>query len=214
MDALSATSVLESQPAHDAFRDDVLTGLLGMLKRLPGKYAFDHRGSMLYEAACAQPEFYLARAEQEIMERLGREMAREVGEPAMVIELGGAGGINTWQLLKHLERPVAYVPVDSSAERLQTTAERLSSAFPAVSIEPVCADFTSRFELPLQAALNRVIYFPGSKIGDFEPTAAVRLLGRVARLCRPHGGMLVGIDLVKDPAVIEAAYNDRAGVTA
>jgi dimethylhistidine N-methyltransferase len=218
VDVFSPTSVLDCQPSHVhfTFRDDVLGGLLRPVRQLPGKYLYDGRGSMLFDAVCAQPEYYLTRAEQQIIERHCQEMAAEIGERATLIEFGGGSGLKTWHLLKHLERPVAYLPVDTSRERLLRTADCLDRDFPDVEIQPVCADYTLKFELPPQHAVaaRRVVYFPGSLIGSFEPTGAVRLLNRIARLCGPGGRLLIGIDLVKDAAVVERAYNDRAGVTA
>jgi dimethylhistidine N-methyltransferase len=142
-------------------------------------------------------------------------MAAEIGERATLIEFGSGSSVKTRYLLEYL-RPVAYVPVDISREHLLNTAERLDRDFPHVALQPICADFTAHFELPpsWHDASRRVVYFPGSNIGNFEPTGAIRLMNRIARLCGPGGGLLIGIDLVKDPATIERAYNDAAGVTA
>jgi dimethylhistidine N-methyltransferase len=216
MGALSATNLLAGQPSRDAFRNDVLVGLSQTPKRLPCKYFYDRRGSMLFDAICAQPEYYLTRTEQHIMQRHSQEVAAELGPAVALIEFGSGSSIKTNYLLKHLERPATYVPVDISREHLLSTAERLQREFSDLKIQPVCADFTADFELPAACdeALRRVVYFPGSTIGNFEPTSAVRLLNRIARLCGPGGGLVVGIDLVKDPATLERAYNDAAGVTA
>jgi dimethylhistidine N-methyltransferase len=216
MGVLSATNVLAVEPTRQAFRSDVLAGLSSSPKRLPCKYFYDRRGSMLFEAICALPEYYLTRAEEEIMQRHCQEMAAEIGERATLIEFGSGSSVKTRYLLEHLRRPAVYVPVDICREHLLETASRLSRGFPDIVIEPVCADFTTGFELPPDRhdARRRVVYFPGPTIGNFEPTGAVRLLNRIARLCGPGGGLLVGIDLVQDPATIERTYNDAAGVTA
>jgi dimethylhistidine N-methyltransferase len=214
MSVLSATSVLTGQPTRAVFRTEVLTGLSQTPKRLPCKYFYDRRGSMLFDAICAQPEYYLTRTEQRIMEQNSHEMAAEIGADVALIEFGSGSSLKTKYLLRNLHRPSTYIPVDISRDHLMETAMRLRREFSDIEVQPVCADFTTDFELPaMPEGVRRVVYFPGSTIGNFEPTGAVRLLHRVAGLCGDGGGLIVGIDLVKDSEIIERAYNDAAGVT-
>src|SRR3954470_24726812 len=208
--------VIADSSSRPKFQADVLAGLSQTPKRLPCKYFYDQRGSMLFDAICDQPEYYLTRTEQRIMWQHSREMIRAIGPDAALIEFGSGSSIKTRYLLSELRESATYVPVDISREHLLATASRLRGNFRNLRIWPVCADFTTEFCLPLQldSDMRRVVYFPGSTIGNFEPTAAVRLLNGIARLCGRYGGFLSGIDLVKDPHVIERAYNDAAGVTA
>jgi dimethylhistidine N-methyltransferase len=198
--ASSSTTLLDERPARLSFREKVLRGLSQTPKRLPGRYAFDRRGSMLVEATCAQPECYFPHAEQQIMQRHGMEMAAEVGSDAMLIAFHNVSGIKKWPWVKHLPPPATYVPIELSPEHLLSTIDCLSRVF---ELPSHCPDH-----------VRRVVHLPEAAIGALEPTEAVQLLGRFARLCGPRGGLLVAIDLIKDPAVIERSYNDRAGVSA
>jgi dimethylhistidine N-methyltransferase len=203
-------------PADESFRAAVIAGLLRPHKELPCKFFYDARGSQLFEQICELEDYYLTRTELAIMHRHAREMAARLGEHCLLIEYGSGSSIKTRLLLNHLREAAAYVPIDISREHLARTARALSRRYPNVDVQPLWTDFTTDFELPPVArpAARRVVYFPGSTIGNFEPDAAVVLLRRIARLCGPGGGLLLGADLKKDAAIIERAYNDRAGVTA
>jgi dimethylhistidine N-methyltransferase len=211
-----SSGVLTASRARGAFQHDVLVGLSQSPKRLPCKYLYDRRGSMLFDAICEQPEYYLTRTEQQIVRQHSREMIGALGPDVVLVEFGSGSSIKTRYLLEQLEQAASYVPVDISREHLMATASRLKRDFRDLRIWPVCADFTAEFCLPPQLDSNdrRVVYFPGSTIGNFEPTGAVRLLNGITRLCGTDGGLLIGVDLLKDPLVIERAYNDAAGVTA
>jgi dimethylhistidine N-methyltransferase len=195
---------------------DVLAGLRKSHKRLPCKYFYDRRGSALFDRICELDEYYLTRAELAIMDRFAAEMGACIGRRSMLVEFGSGSSVKTRYLLDALPEPVAYVPIDVSGEHLQVTASELARDYPAIAILPLCADFTTALELPRPSrAVSRAsVYFPGSTIGNFLPTQATSLLRRIAALCRPRGGLLIGVDLVKDAARLEAAYNDRLGVTA
>ncbi len=216
MSVPSPTMVLAGQPTRAKFRDDVLAGLSQTPKRLPCKYFYDRRGSMLFDAICAQPEYYLTRTERRIMLQHIGDIVDALGQQVALIEFGSGSSLKTRYLLEHLRQPEMYVPVDISREHLISTVRRLRRDFGRLKIRPMCADFTADLRLPhvWDTGARRVVYFPGSTIGNFEPTAAVRLLHRIAQLSRPGGGLLIGVDLVKEPAIIERAYNDAAGVTA
>jgi dimethylhistidine N-methyltransferase len=197
-------------------RADVLRGLSASPKRLPCKYFYDERGSQLFDDICELDEYYLTRAELAIMRRAAGEMAQSVGDGVLLIEFGSGSSTKTRLLLDELTAPLAYVPVDISRQHLLASARRLSQRYPHVEVLPVCADFAFDFDLPISChdGLRRVVYFPGSTIGNFERAAANKLLARMASLCSADGGVLIGIDLQKSPAVIEAAYNDARGITA
>lgn len=203
------------ESADSRFRSDVIVGLSAEPKRLPCKYFYDQRGSALFDAICHLDEYYLTRTELEIMDRFAPEMAREIGEEATLIEFGSGSSVKTQLLLEQLDTCV-YIPVDISRKQLQISARRLSRLYPQIAVRPVCADFTEDFKLssPLGELSRRVIYFPGSTIGNFEHDHAVALLRRIAMLGGPSGGLVIGIDLQKDASTIEAAYNDAQGITA
>jgi L-histidine Nalpha-methyltransferase len=201
-------------PEREAFRRDVLHGLRRPHKELPCKYFYDARGSRLFDAICRLEEYYPTRCEREVLRRHGEELADAIGPGVVVIEYGSGSSLKTRLLLERLRRPAAYVPVDISREHLMHAAERLRARFPGLPVRPVVADFTRPFRLPDLPAGRRVVFFSGSTIGNFPPAEAVDLLAGIRRLCGPDGGLLIGVDLKKDVAVLERAYNDTRGVTA
>jgi dimethylhistidine N-methyltransferase len=198
------------------FLGDVLSGLRAPVKELPCKYFYDDAGSALFEQITALDEYYLTRTEIAIMRRHAPEMAALLGKQCLLIEYGSGSGVKTRLLLDHLPEPAGYVPVDISAEQLCSSAQALARAYPNVEVIPVYGDFAEPLQLPVPPlpAARRVVYFPGSTIGNFEPAATIDLLRRTAALCGRGGGLLLGADLRKDPRVIELAYNDAQGVTA
>lgn len=202
--------------AGQEFLSDVLQGLSESPKRLECKYLYDQRGSQLFDAICELPEYYPTRTELAIMRTHAAEMAEVIGPAATLIELGSGSSLKTRVLLDELLRPTAYVPVDISGDHLHRTAGRLQRVYPEIEILPVAADFSQPFEIPAaELARNKhVVYFPGSTIGNFERAAAIGLLRQHAQMCDSGDGLLLGFDLVKDIAILEAAYNDKQGVTA
>jgi dimethylhistidine N-methyltransferase len=196
------------------FQADAIAGLSANPKRLSCKYFYDKRGSALFDAICHLDEYYLTRTELEIMRKHAPAITQAIGQQAMLVEFGSGSSVKTRLLLDQLENPV-YVPVDISRKHLEVTARRLSRLYPQIAIQPVCADFTKDFQLPApQSSIHRrVVYFPGSTIGNFERADAAALLNRIAELCGRDGGLLIGIDLQKDVSTIEAAYNDALGIT-
>jgi dimethylhistidine N-methyltransferase len=213
---LSVTMQQGHTRARRAFLHDVTSGLRSTPKRLSCKYFYDRCGSELFDRICLLDEYYLTRAELAVMDQFAAEMGAQIGPGAMLVEYGSGSSVKTRYLLDGLPNPVAYVPVDISGDHLQQTARELARDYPQIEILPVCADFTRDFALPrsLRTASHAAVYFPGSTIGNFMPDEAVALLRRITRLCGTGGGLLIGIDLKKDVATIEAAYNDRLGVTA
>jgi dimethylhistidine N-methyltransferase len=207
----------ESGPALTSFRQDVLTGLMGERKTLQAKYFYDAAGSVLFDAICELPEYYLTRTELAIMQAEVGDMVSSFGSgPVRLVELGSGSSLKTRLVLDALgERCVEYVPVDIAREHLDQAARRLRAELPHLRVAPVCADFSEDFRLDVgRAAARTVVYFPGSTIGNFHPHDARKLLARMRRIAGDGGLVLVGIDLKKDPAVLHAAYNDAQGVTA
>jgi dimethylhistidine N-methyltransferase len=203
-------------PDAGNFLGDVIAGLTRARKTLPPKYFYDERGCGLFEAICRTPEYYVTRAETALMQGRATSMARHLGPRCAVIEYGSGSGRKTRILLEALA-PVAYVPVDIAREQLLDTAAGIARGFPALAVTAVCADYSRALELPSLDGLRprrRVVYFPGSTIGNFTPAEAARFLVSVRRLVGAGGGLLIGVDLKKDPARLNAAYNDRRGVTA
>jgi dimethylhistidine N-methyltransferase len=203
-------------PRGDDMRAEILAGLHQLQKSLPCKYFYDERGSALFEAICELPEYYLTRTELGIMQAHAADMAAALGPEVLLVEPGSGSSLKTRLLLEHLQRPLAYVPVDISRAPLLDSAARLKGLYPDLEVLPVCADFNQAFEIPTprQRPQRSIIYFPGSTIGNFEPAAAVELLRRLYRLAGAEGALLIGFDLHKDRAVLERAYSDAAGVTA
>jgi dimethylhistidine N-methyltransferase len=204
------------KPGRERFRAEVLAGLSQKLKKLPCKYFYDERGSRLYERICQLDEYYIPRTEASIMSAHIGEMAELIGRGVRIIEYGCGNCEKVRFLLDHLDEPVAYVPIDISHQQLKHVAEGLSASYPQLEILPVCADYTSRFALPAAERESRraVVYFPGSTISNFDLLPAQRFLEQMAQVCGPGGGLLIGVDLKKDPAVLHRAYNDSQGVTA
>ncbi|UPG91693.1 L-histidine N(alpha)-methyltransferase [Luteibacter aegosomaticola] len=193
----------------------VRRGLAAKPKKLPSRLFYDERGSALFEAICEQPEYYLTRTEIAIMRDHAADIAETLGPDVRLVEYGSGSGIKTRMLLEHLESPVAYVPVEISRTALMESVAELATRFPHVPMQPVCADFTQPLRLPVAARSPRrtAIYFPGSTIGNFEAKEAVKILRQMRAEMSDGGGVIIGVDLKKDPADIEAAYNDAAGVT-
>jgi L-histidine Nalpha-methyltransferase len=207
--------LVHANPA-DALTTDVLEGLKKEPKELSSVWFYDELGSFLFENICELPEYYITRTELQIMHAHGNEMAQHIGPEAAVIEFGSGTSMKTRLLLDRLQDPLAYVPVDISREHLFDAAGALAKDYSNLHIVPVCADFTQNFDLPqfIRTAPRRVVYFPGSTLGNFDRTQARSLLARMRELVGKNGAVLIGIDLRKDPGVLERAYDDAAGVTA
>jgi len=201
--------------------DDELTlsaleGLRKTPKQLSPVWFYDEEGSTLFDSICELPEYYLTRTEMQIMTQHGDDMARRIGPHAALIEFGSGSSDKTRVLLDKLESLACYVPIDISRDYLFETAGSLARDYPSLRITPVCADFTQPFDLPVHiaAAHRRIVYFPGSTLGNFETEAAQRVLTTMRTIIGRKGAVLIGIDLRKDPEVLQRAYNDAAGVTA
>lgn len=203
-------------PGEDSFRDAVLAGLSAKPKSLPCKFFYDERGSALFEAICEVPEYYLTRTELSILETKAGAIGERIGPNCRLIELGSGASRKVRLLLQAMEQPLAYVPVDISRDFLREAAASIAADFPDVEVIAVCADYTRPFALPrITGPVGKTVgFFPGSTIGNFEPEAVVAFLTHVGKLLGPGAEMLIGADVKKDKAILDAAYNDAQGLNA
>lgn len=209
-------AVLDLEPAASEFLAEALAGLTSDPPTLPSKFFYDEHGSNLFQEICELPEYYITRTEREILREFAGEMAASIGANAELVGFGTGAGLKTRTLLEHLTNPIAYVPVDISKQRLIESAEALQRAMPQLEVLPVCADYLQPLRLPTPSRKpdHVAVYFPGSTIGNLEPATARDFLTRVCALCGSSGGLIIGVDLQKPRGILEAAYNDAAGVTA
>jgi L-histidine N-alpha-methyltransferase len=201
--------------ACDSFADHVIAGLSDTPKWLSAKYFYDAAGSALFEEITRLPEYYPTRTELSILERCAGEVAGYIPLSAALVEFGAGSSKKARIVIDAAPQLAAYVPVDISAEFLAEEAAAVRRDVPWLAVLPVAADFTRDFDLPPQIrARPRVGFFPGSTIGNFEPEDATEFLRQAGRVLGQGATMIVGVDLIKDTAVLNAAYNDAAGVTA
>ncbi len=203
-------------PGRERVLADTLRGLSSQPRRLSSKYFYDAAGSALFEQITQTPEYYPTRTERALLCSCLPQIAEVVGPRVHVVELGSGSGRKTALLLEALHDPVAYTPIEISRAALLASIDRLAPALPEVEMLPVCADFTQPVELPQPARepARRLMFFPGSTLGNFEHDDAVALLRAMRQTMGSDGMALVGIDLHKDTATLESAYNDASGVTA
>ena len=209
-------AVLDLEPAKSDFLSETIAGLSRRPPTLPCKYFYDERGAALFQKICDLPEYYITRTETAILRLHAHEMAQCIGPRSELIGLGTGAGTKTRILLEELEAPAVYIPIDISNQQLRQSTALFRRLFPGLEILPVCTDYLEPFDLPApeRNAARKVVYFPGSTIGNFEPEEAIKFLRRIVDLCEKNGALLIGVDLQKDRHVLESAYNDRAGVTA
>jgi dimethylhistidine N-methyltransferase len=199
----------------NGFARAMIAGLSSRPRALPAKYFYDTVGSELFDRICALPEYYPTRTEVDILTRHADEMAELIGPDVEVLEFGAGSGHKIRILLNALRQPRRYLPIDISGDHLTAAMAQLEADFPALVVRPVVADYTRPFALaPLGPGIRRRVgFFPGSTIGNLTPDEAVGFLKTAASLLR-GGGLLIGVDTVKDPGLLHSAYNDAAGVTA
>lgn len=194
---------------------DVLNGLTSSPKTLPAKLFYDDEGARLFERICTLDEYYLTRSELSILRQRVGEIAELAGPHCALVEYGSGAGSKIRLLLDTLHAPAAYVPIDISHLQLARVAAELEAEYPDVAIRPLCADYTRPLVLPhLPAHARKLAFFPGSTIGNFHPAEAAAFLTRIRRAVGPGGMLVLGVDRRKDPAVLNAAYDDPHGVTA
>lgn len=203
-------------PEDACFLDDVLLGLARPQKSLPTKYFYDAHGCELFERICELPEYYPTRTELAIMrDRIG-EMVKFLGPDCQLIEFGSGSSKKTRILIEHLQPPL-YVPIDIAGTAMRSAAAALAGLFPWLNITGVCADYTRPLQLPEFVGVpirRKAVYFPGSTIGNFTPHEAIAFLQLTRRMVGTGGVLLIGVDLKKDKGLLDAAYDDSAGVTA
>jgi len=217
MVALARSLLAQPQNAERAaFAADVVAGLSATPKHLPAKYFYDATGSELFERITELPEYYPTRCELQILRERGAEIASLIPAGSALIEFGSGSSRKARVLLRAAPRLAAYVPVDICGEMIEQEAAELRPDFPGLAVLPVTADICFPFTLPekARAAAHRVGFFPGSTIGNFEPHEAAGFLRNAARILGGGATLIVGADLIKDAAVLNAAYNDAQGVTA
>jgi dimethylhistidine N-methyltransferase len=207
-----STESAGTKPERTEFQRELIAGLSARPRHVSPKWFYDAEGSRLFDRICALPEYYPTRTELALLDRHATEIARFIGTGREIVEFGAGATRKVRVLLDAIDAPARFVPVDISGEHLMNAADELRAEHPALDVCPVVSDFTRPLALP-PAAGPRVGFFPGSSIGNFDPPQAAALLRRFATLLA-GGGLLIGVDLVKDPALLHAAYNDSAGVTA
>ena len=209
-------AVLDLAPANEEFREQLLSGLAQKPAVLPSKFFYDEAGAALFSQICELEEYYITRTEMQMLHDFGGDISRAVGDGVELIGLGTGLGTKTAILLAKLERPVAYVPVDISKEQLIQSTGAFSRRFPKLEILPVCADYLQPFDLPtpMRVPSRKIVYFPGSTIGNLDPADALGFLEKITVMAGAGGGLLMGVDLKKSKAILERAYNDSPGVTA
>lgn len=201
-----------------SFADDVLAGLSAPSKHLSSKYFYDELGSALFDAITVLPEYYLTRVETEILREWGWEMVRALGNPIEFIELGSGSAIKTRILIEEalrVQRSLRYSPIDISREALRVSAETLVASYPALSITAYAGDyFTILGTEHLRRETRSLVMFMGSNLGNYEPDEARKLIAGIASSLKRGDGLLLGVDMKKDPQVLQLAYDDPTGVTA
>ncbi len=228
----TSVQVLDVPDPSKLFRDDVFEGLARRQKELPCKYFYDDRGSELFNAICDLEEYYPTRTEMALLADHGPEMAELIGPKVCLIEFGCGSLLKTRLLLDAMTEPAMFVPIDISEQLLIRSAQALAEDYEGLSVLPVAADFTRPVELPREVGPTeagpteagpteagkstgrRVVFFPGSTIGNFDHAQAEEFLGTIAGMAGPGGALLIGVDLKKDEEILLRAYDDAAGITA
>ena len=209
--------VHDYEPKHDDFCEQVMAGLRRERKELPCKFFYDERGSKLFDAICSLDEYYPTRTEEALLRDNGDKIAALIGKRAELIEFGCGSLKKVRSLLEAMDEPARFVPIDISKKHLVSAAENLAKDFPELEITPICADFSEPIRLPNSRIGNvqkTVGFFPGSTIGNFSRPEAIIFLKSIAEIIGRGGDLVIGVDLKKDPEVLNAAYNDSEGVTA
>jgi dimethylhistidine N-methyltransferase len=213
----SLAAFYDFHPATDDFEAAVTAGLSQPQKELPCKFFYDEAGSRLFDEICTLDEYYPTRTEIAVLAENRRRIAELIAEPCQLVEFGSGSSVKARILLESLPAAVAYTPVDISREHLLRSAAALARDFPSIEVSAVCADYTREIDIPrprIHPDARRIVFFPGSTIGNFTPVHARDFLSETAATIGSGGGLLIGVDLKKDKRILDAAYNDAKGVTA
>lgn len=213
VDADALDAFHDFEPDDQDFLSAVVAGLSAAQKSFPAKFFYDEAGSQLFDQICELDEYYPTRTELKILEQFKDEMAALCGDQCHLMELGSGSSIKIRILMNALKNPLGYIPIDISRDHLVQSAQSFSALFPDVPVTAICADYTAEFDLPAIDQGQYVGFYPGSTIGNFTPQEAETFLKRVKTKLN-GGGFLIGVDLVKDTDVLNAAYDDAEGVTA
>ena len=209
-----AISFYDAHPGVASLRDEVLQGLSASPRAIAPKFFYDERGSGLFDRICELPEYYQTRTETAILRDCLPELVEQLGEACLLVELGSGASKKVRLLLEGL-KPSGYVGVDISKEFLLASTAALARDYPWLEVHAACIDFSHGLHVPhVEDRLHKVAFFPGSSIGNFDPDDAVQLMRDVAEMVGPGGHFLIGVDLKKPVGLLNAAYNDAAGVTA
>lgn len=212
---IAPVELIDLRPVQADFLDDVLAGLRKLQKELPAKYFYDQRGSQLFEEITRLPEYYLTRTEIGILRERAPEIASRIGDDAALIELGSGSSAKVRIILDQIRRGITYIPVDLSREFLESAAKTIEADYANATVLAVHGDYTKPFAIPrAETFRKRVVFFPGSTIGNLLPEEVSSFLAQTASMLQSGDAMIVGVDLKKDPAILHAAYNDSRGVTA
>ncbi|RDH82968.1 MAG: L-histidine N(alpha)-methyltransferase [endosymbiont of Galathealinum brachiosum] len=204
----------DQHPEIADFEKDIIQGLSASEPYILPKYFYDETGSKLFEDICSTEEYYPTRTEVSIIRDNIDDLVNNLGKECLLIEPGSGDSYKVRLLLDAL-RPIAYLPIDISRRYLQDEAKKLAAEFTWLNVHAVCADFTGKLKLPYHVeATGKVAFFPGSTIGNFMPEQAVAVLEEIKSMVGQDGGLLIGVDLRKAPAILNAAYNDKKGFTA
>ena len=204
----------DQHPEIADFEKDIIQGLSASEPYISPKYFYDETGSKIFEDICTTEEYYPTRTEVSIIRDNIDDLVKNLGKECLLIEPGSGDSYKVRLLLDAL-RPIAYLPIDISRRYLQDEAKKLAVEFTWLNVHAVCADFTGKLKLPYHVeTTGKVAFFPGSTIGNFIPEQAVGVLQEIKKMVGQDGGLLIGVDLQKDPAILNAAYNDKKGFTA
>ncbi|NDI33456.1 L-histidine N(alpha)-methyltransferase [Chengkuizengella sediminis] len=207
--------ILDLNPPISSLKEEVLKGLRQDQKQLHPKWFYDERGSKLFNQITTLPEYYLTRAEKEILTTFHSDICALIGHNSPLFELGCGSEEKIQLILESLQRGNRYVPIDISQEALNNTVEKLLDTFPLLDVKAIRADYTQALSFLCQSSKEqKVILFLGSTIGNLEENDREKFLCQLAKNINHHDGLLIGIDLKKSPLLLEAAYNDSQGITA
>jgi len=209
-------TLIDLHPPLDDFRTEVLQGLSQPQKTLSPKFLYDKAGSELFDAICTLDEYYLTRTEMAILQSYAAEMAALIGD-GVLVEFGSGSSQKVRVLLDALPHLAAYVALDISKQHLYESCVQLVEAYPGLEAIAICTDYTQPLHLPNIPPLrgnHKVGFFPGSSIGNLEPSEVVQFLRNTATILEPQGDLIIGVDLKKDKAILEPAYDDTRGISA